>query len=152
MNKKGFSAILVVLMVVVVILAVGGIWYYESTSNSATTNPSPIVTSTTSANNVPTITNIAPAKGPPETQVTITGTNFTPTGNTVLGTGNEIQNPNISSPDGTTLTFRLNALPLNCPAGVTNNCNPAGTYQLTVTNANGTSNGLPFTLTVSSAN
>jgi hypothetical protein len=95
----------------------------------------------------PVISSITPTSGPDGTQVTITGTNFTPTGNKVIGMpGNEIQNQNISSPNGTTMTFSIFALPLECPIGSTN-CNPAGAYQLTVTNVNGTSNSINFTLT-----
>ena len=101
----------------------------------------------TPAMGAPTIVSISPDSGPGGTQVTIKGNHFTATGNTVMGEpGNEIQIPNLVSPDGTTLTFSLNALGLFCPVGLTP-CSAAGTYQLEVTNANGTSNSMPFILT-----
>jgi len=94
-------------------------------------------------NNPPVITGVTPDTGGNGTQVTITGTNFTPTGNTVNGGETYIQN--IFSPNGTTLTFTLQVPPIECPAGFIP-CNQPTSTQLDVVNANGTSNIWPFAL------
>ncbi|MDO8591045.1 MAG: IPT/TIG domain-containing protein, partial [bacterium] len=66
------------------------------------------------------------------TQVTITGTGFTSTGNTVIFGTSTINNLNSSS---NTIIFTVS------------NLTPPGVYQVLVTNANGKSNAMTFTVT-----
>ncbi len=106
------------------------------------------------------ITNFNPPSGPVGSQVTITGSGFASTGNTVtFGQGDNNGGStlsNISSPNGTTLQFIVPSSPtFSCPPSTANlvvNCDPialyrAGSYNVTVTNANGVSNGKIFTVT-----
>ena len=82
------------------------------------------------------------------------GSGFAPSGNYVLGNGNQFAGP-LSSPDGKTLTFTVpSSAGAYCPpsAGMVA-CpmylmliNP-GSYQLSVVNASGTSNAMPFAVT-----
>jgi hypothetical protein len=105
----------------------------------------------------PTISGVVPNSATAGSVVTITGTGFTPTGNTIYtGSTNAaapMYVPNVSSASGTALTFTVSINPVECPAqayGQPNNCQVpsyAGTYPLYVSNANGTSNPLNFTLT-----
>jgi hypothetical protein len=100
----------------------------------------------------PLILNIVPISAAVGTQITITGSNFSPTGNNVnLGPFRIASN--LSSVNGNTLSFKLSqyAGP-DCNVSPTTACpmwetsltpNP---YQLTVKNANGISNALTFTV------
>ncbi len=97
---------------------------------------------------IPTLTSLSPSAGPVGTQVTATGSGFTPTNN-VVNFGNGIAS-SVSSPNGTSLSFTiptywLPACTLMMPA-----CPFAqilitpGPYDVSVTNANGTSNSMIF--------
>jgi len=117
------------------------------------------VTSTTAA--APTITNLNPSSGTVGTNVTITGSGFTPTGNTVnFGTGSLGMWQNLNSSNGMTLQFNATwnytcPMPPPCigsqPCAIINCQQPAppspGTYPVTVINANGTSNSVNFNVT-----
>jgi hypothetical protein len=83
----------------------------------------------------PTLSALTPSSGPGGTNVTVTGTNFTSTGNTVQF--GSIAISNISSSNGTSLSFTV-------PRQET-----SGKYSVSVTNANGTSNSLTFTVIIS---
>ena len=104
------------------------------------------------ATGAPTILNLSPSSGSVNTTVTITGTGFTATGNTV-NFGSGIGIPNLSSSNSTSLTFIVpsrGAFP-NCPNNAMCAAPPIllGSYAVTVTNANGTSNATTFTVTSS---
>jgi hypothetical protein len=97
---------------------------------------------------IPTLTFLAPSVGPVGTQVTATGSGFAPTNN-IVNFGNGIAS-SVSSPDGTSLSFTvptywLPACTLSIPA-----CPFAqvliipGIYEVSVTNANGTSDSMVF--------
>ena len=97
----------------------------------------------------PVITDIVPASGPAgpayPIQATIRGTGFTPTGNVVnFGPVRLRELP--SSDGGTTITF---GVPKQMRSGgeVPPIVLPTGEYLVTVTNADGTSNAVTFTLT-----
>ncbi|MDR3558254.1 MAG: hypothetical protein P4L61_01855, partial [Candidatus Pacebacteria bacterium] len=103
-----------------------------------------------------TITSINPISGAVGTQVTITGAGFTPSGNTVIF-GNTATIPNLSSADGTHITFVVpaNAGSQVCSQSVSNNCSvtatAAGSYAVQVQNVNGlaSTKGIAFTVTTS---
>jgi hypothetical protein len=82
---------------------------------------------------VPTITALTPTSGPKGTVVTVTGTGFTATNNTVR-LGDLVTIPGIASSDGKTLSFTM-TLPWPFKPSVK------------VSNAGGTSNAKTFTVT-----
>lgn len=102
----------------------------------------------------PTITRLTPSSGRIGTDVTITGTGFLPTANTIKFGGHDF--PYNSSNNGTTLTFTIPSyiLPpicdltrnMPCPQSQPTPVFP-GPADITVTNANGTSNEVEFTVT-----
>ncbi|MDR3642771.1 MAG: hypothetical protein P4L74_04060 [Candidatus Doudnabacteria bacterium] len=100
---------------------------------------------------IPTISTINPTSGPVGAQVTISGSGFTSTGNNIL-MANNLAAGNVSSSDGKTLQFNIpSGMGAYCPAGTACpqyylNVGP-GNYQVSVVNANGTSNTQPFTVT-----
>jgi len=116
----------------------GGIWDIREIKISASTNTKPVLNA------------IKPNFGPTETQITITGTGFTPTGNIVAAYGNLAMAFGLASPDGTSLTFKI-------PAQTVFSCEGAcpwrfdrftpGSYPITVINTNGTSNWLELKIT-----
>jgi hypothetical protein len=85
----------------------------------------------------PIINSVSPGSGPPGIQITLNGSGFTATGNEVYVDGVVMpqQFYNVSN-NGETLTFTL----------TTEVAFQAGTYNVYVTNANGTSNTEPFTI------
>lgn len=85
----------------------------------------------------PVIETISPAQGSAETQVTLIGRWFTPTGSSV-NFGGTVAATNLSSTDGTTLQFSV---------PTTSSCQLFTTCSVSVTNANGTSNTVGFLLT-----
>ena len=97
-----------------------------------------------------TILSLSPSSGPPGTSVTITGTGFTPTANTVAF-GNGVI-PNLSS-NGTILIFTVPTTLIPACAYTTPPCPFAlvitspGTYGVSVTNASGSSNSVTFVVT-----
>ena len=100
---------------------------------------------------IPTISSLQPTSGPIGTTVTITGSGFTSTGNTV-NFGNGVIQKNVSSFDGKTVTFTIPSyISPYCPpqmfcSAVVYPVNP-GSYNVSVTNGNGTSNSLSFIVT-----
>ncbi len=124
---------------------------FTVTNNSGQTAQTSVsVNVSGSATQAPTITSLSPTSGPIGTQVTIYGTDFTYNG-TVYFNGFVVP---FSAPIGGLLT-RLNFIVPselnNCPAGAQCFVGPApvtpGTYNITVGNANGTSNARQFTVT-----
>ncbi|OHA18880.1 MAG: hypothetical protein A2836_00620 [Candidatus Taylorbacteria bacterium RIFCSPHIGHO2_01_FULL_45_63] len=97
----------------------------------------------------PTVSSLLPAQGSVGTSVTITGSGFTATGNAVhFGIGGSA---NLSSKDGMTLTYVIpytigicDFIGAGCAAAAL--LVMPGTYQVYVTNANGQSNSLTFTV------
>ena len=127
-----------------------------------TTTPTPIPTPVTTL--VPTITSLSPSSGPVGTSLTVTGTNFTATGNMVnFGNGAVINLPATgvatnSCAYGATcstiwsLTFTVPANIVPACAYVAPYCPFAqmvtspGIYNVSVANSNGTSNTYSFTV------
>ena len=100
------------------------------------------------AQNAPVIASIAPTAGPIGTWVTIVGSGFTAS-NTVNFQSAMRPFPAgspVGSSDGTTLRFQVNPCPSYSPA-----CPyafvPPGDYDVSVSNANGISNHVTFTIT-----
>ncbi|TSC61407.1 MAG: S-layer protein, partial [Parcubacteria group bacterium Greene0416_14] len=101
----------------------------------------------TPVNPAPAISSISPSSGPVGTTVTLTGTGFTPSFNNINFGSVTALITNLSSADGKTLTFTIpNSL---CRTGeiCTLQTIPPGTYNVSVTNVNGTSNAVQFTVT-----
>ena len=108
----------------------------------------------------PSITVLSPSSGVIGTQVTITGTGFTATGNKLsfgaLGVENSPNYNNLSS-NGTTITFTVPYSNYFACWDLTPACMIAatmispGTYPVSITNANGTSNAVNFTVTSATA-
>ena len=101
----------------------------------------------------PTITTLQPLAGPVDTRVTITGTGFSGSGNTINFGASAY--PNIVSANGTTIVFVVptatnppcrNATP---PCAIVSALITPGMYDLSVTNGGGTSNSIVFTVTKS---
>lgn len=100
---------------------------------------------------IPSITSISPTSGPSNTSVTVYGANFTSTGNqinffcpAISSGGGEA---NVSSTDGRSLVTRVTSLAVQ--SGTTISYPLSCT--VSITNVNGTSNLLPFTITVPDA-
>jgi hypothetical protein len=100
-----------------------------------------------------TITSLQPLTGPVGTRVTITGTGFNNRANTINFGGSAY--PNIISTNGTAIVFVIptatnppcrNAMP---PCAIVSALITPGTYDVSVTNAQGTSNSMAFTVTKS---
>jgi hypothetical protein len=109
------------------------------------------ITSNTVTPSTPVISNLSPVSGPIGTQVSITGSGFTATGNSI-GLKGYTAASNLTSSDGKSLQFTIPAtLAPNCSSGVA--CPQfilqvtAGDYSVTVINANGISNLQTFTVT-----
>lgn len=118
-----------------------------------------------SAESVFTITSLSPGSGSVGTQVTLHGSGFNASGNTVsfaasnVGLAGELPNepsviPNLSSADGRTIVFNVLSVwrpacsyspPGPCP--IANIPTAPGTYRVAVTNSNGTSNAVNFVVT-----
>jgi hypothetical protein len=98
----------------------------------------------------PKINSLSPTVGPVGTKVVIKGSGFTPTGNHVIfGYGSVV---NLPSGDGRTITFNVPS-ELCPPCVYLQGCKIAcrmtqpGTYDVSVTNTNGTSKSLKFKVT-----
>ena len=108
------------------------------------------------------IVSLAPASGPVGTRVTINGSGFAATGNTVTFTAVAIAGetpnepsviPELTSANGMAIGFDVLAVwrpacsygPAPCPFARIPTA--PGTYRVTVTNAKGTSNAMAFTVT-----
>jgi|CXWL01.1.fsa_nt_gi peptidoglycan hydrolase-like protein with peptidoglycan-binding domain len=128
-------------------------WRADKCAKLSQTTAPVIPTTTTSVQN-PSILSFNPSSGLIGTTVVITGTGFTATGNKIkFGNLGVEANPNysVSSTDSKTITFTVpttnymscwDAPKLRCmtPAMLVG----AGTYMVSVINANGTSSELPF--------
>jgi hypothetical protein len=106
--------------------------------------PQPAPTSTPVKSSVLRISTLSPASGTEGTQVTITGNGFSATDNMVYFGGTL---ETVASSNGATVTFTISPCPYSpsgrvCPAHLL-----AGPGNVYVTNANGTSNILIFTVT-----
>jgi hypothetical protein len=124
----------------------------SSSNPSPTPNPTPAPTSPAAAS--PSISSLNPSSGNVGTQVTVLGSGFTPTNNTVKFGSTSLSG--ISSNSGSSLVFTV-------PSQNTQNCNsngactnsveqlPSGDFQVSVSTANGTSNSLTFTIPSASA-
>ena len=96
----------------------------------------------------PTIVSLTPTSGPVGTRVTLRGTNFTANNSIRLSSGERaftVDSP-VGSENGASLQFRVHSCPSYAPLcpGV---YIPPGIYDLSVINANGTSNRVKFTVT-----
>ena len=108
--------------------------YVYNPSSLALLATGSVTVNATAAVSVPTLTQVSPTSVTAGQSVTLTGTGFTSTNNTVLIGGTPVGT--VSSSDGQTLTVPIP------------NATQAGTYTLTVTNANGTTaTGLQLTVT-----
>lgn len=109
----------------------------------STPSPSVQYTPAVPTSYIPTVSSLNPTSGPIGTQVTITGTGFLSTGNTIRlnGASNWIYNLPSS---GTSVTFTI---PANYPDG--SPVSSGNTLYLSIQNANGTSNEKTFTVTAS---
>jgi hypothetical protein len=100
------------------------------------------------AASAPTIVSLAPTSGPMGTQITLQGRNFAAENDVRLSRGDQtfgIDSP-VKSENGTQLQLRVHTCPSYapmCPAVFI----PPGDYDLSVTNARGTSNRVKFTVT-----
>lgn len=127
----------------------------QSTSVPSTATTIPVATQAQKPQPKPTITSFSLTSGPILTHVTVTGTGFT-SGNGIVTTDGILWDPTAYSTNGTSLTFIVPTYP--CTYSVTIGCKTVvaapvvgNTYKLTVVNANGTSNAMPFTVTASAA-
>ena len=93
---------------------------------------------------IPIITTITPGSGSVGTQVTLGGFGFTPTQNHISFAGVTRAVQDLSSPDGKTLTFAIPATPCAPFASCAQVVLAPGSYPITVTNKNGTSNTANF--------
>lgn len=95
---------------------------------------------------IPLISSIYPGSGQVGTKITVTGTGFLKKKNSVSISGIKNVVTNLSSKDGTTLTFSLPVYPCNqitktdCPTSPLS----AGNYLIMISNTNGVSNPVPF--------
>lgn len=128
--------------------------YKVSVLNDFGTGVSNLVDFTITSTSGPNITSISPLTGPVGTQVTITGSGFTTTGNRInfdfTPNTSEPLWSNLNSANGSTLSFDLpgtnGAVCFNWPCLLTLPVNP-GLHKISVTNTNGTSNSVNFTVT-----
>ncbi len=94
----------------------------------------------------PVISSISPASGPNGTSVTITGAGFlSSAGNTINVDGSVFESGQTSS-NGTTITFTISRLAANYGSAWGSQAIALGTHQISVTNTNGTSNAVTFTV------
>jgi len=156
--------LVVALIVVVVLVAAGGVWYWKA--HNSLSNPLPSST----AQNTPYIDSLSPSSTvafsqggngsastvlAPPLEITIFGSGFTATGNTV----NFVYGPinNLASIDGKTITFNFtkSQSQLAQCTGTSMEVDfcediPVGMYPVSVSNADGMSNEITFIVTSSS--
>jgi hypothetical protein len=166
-SQKGFAVLpMAVIIGVVVIIGLGGFFAYkhffsqkvvaqsqmqseqqtqnQQDSQQQNTQDQTKVTINATTPGQPAIRDIQPNSGTEGTTVTITGSGFTTTGNSIyLGTMIE----DIVPSNGTTLTFTISGCPYaspRCPAHLV-----SGPHMVSVSNAHGTSNQVSFTVNAS---
>src|SRR3989344_6058790 len=138
---KGFM-ILVLICLTLVALMIAGYFALRSLQERLTA--------------VPTIANIMPRTGPVGTTITITGSGFTPTKNSLhFGSGMAYIN-DLGSHEGQTLRLILPETFDVCDPNGENcvgfiNIVSVGTYQISIINANGSSNTVTFSVTAQDA-
>lgn len=146
MNQKGFATIL---LVVISILLVGAAGYFVLAKKGSAPGPTPPRPTV----GAPLMSKISPSAGPVGTVITISGSRFNSTAN-IVHFGSSYTNT-LNSPDGTTLQFTV-PNDLGCPdaisvgsACVYGSSFPVlpGKYGLWVTNVNGQSKTVTFTVT-----
>lgn len=108
-DKRGFAPIAVIVLIVVGVAILGGVFFYFHKTSAPVKPLTPIVaTSTTPTSTTTSTTYLSPASGSVGTVVTIHGSGFAKTGNTVLIDGMvAVSLESISSSDGNTLTFTM---------------------------------------------
>ena len=169
MYRNGQISIIVLGFAVLLLIAIGAIGYFtvrnstqltqpaSSTQSlqSAPTSSKKIITTQTNQSSLPVISKLNPSSGPIGTKVTISGNGFMSSNNTVIfGMGIGSRYPNFISNDGRTIVFSIPSqdnpmcpdssprCPLRMPSPIT-----LGAYAVSVTNSNGVSNNLTFTVT-----
>lgn len=95
----------------------------------------------------PTISNLSPSSGPVGTTVTVTGNNFTRYDNKINFAGVNNAVTGIPSYNGTTLQFNIPGTPCAYGTYCAQVVLAPGTYPVSVSNPNGTSNSLNFVVT-----
>lgn len=118
-------------------------------------NPTAGLTPILDANKSLYISSISPSSGPVKSEVTLKGLGFTPNGNTVnfISPDNlESSMPYLTSSDSVTLSFKVPEFhtPMcvyTGPCPIAYQPTPQGVAIVSVTNANGTSNKITFTVT-----
>jgi hypothetical protein len=110
-----------------------------------------IGTSNSSSSNTPIISSISPQKGPAETLTVIYGSGFSTTSPNTVTFGYQPITATFVSTDGDTISFTT---PKNIEIGFTQSLlghgiysNPIGTYEVSVSNKNGTSSKIEFDTT-----
>ncbi|MES2953446.1 MAG: peptidoglycan-binding protein [Patescibacteria group bacterium] len=105
-------------------------------------------------NSTPTITSLSNSSGTAGQIVTIVGSGFAPSGNIVQFGGISITDQQLSSSNGTTLSFRVPAtfFPSNCSFNCSSQLIAPGSYDISVSSGTSgvRSNSLPFVLTTNS--
>jgi hypothetical protein len=121
--------------------------FVNACENSSAVSPSSALT----------LASVLPTSGPVGTSVIITGTGFAAAGAATLNTVNfgSSAYPNVTSGSGTTIAFSIptttnppcrNVMP---PCEIVSALITPGTYDISVTNSDGTSNSISFTVTAS---
>ncbi len=124
--------------------------YAVFVTNASGTSNSLTFTVTKTPTTQPSVTVLSPSSGPVGTTVMVYGSGFTSTGNSVnFGTGTGAGGRDLPA-NGGVITFQVPFLiSLNCtpfPCGAPSESVGPGNYKVSVTNANGTSNSLVFTV------
>jgi|GEM_PF-5328428 len=163
-TNKGFA--LGILIAIVAVLAVGGVVYYANiktntfTQNIQENNYQPPVDQSNDQNlqveAKVKISSLSPISGTVGAKVKIYGSGFTSTGNKITFGNLGVQNSsayNLNSSDGKTITFPVptsnyfSCWDTNPSCGVPASLTQPGIYAVSVTNKNGTSNSVNFTVT-----
>lgn len=116
-------------------------------SNGLTAQLSVSVQVTGQSTYSPVITSISPSSGPYGTVVTVYGSGFTRYNNSINYAGRSAAVASVESISGTSLQFTIPATPCSSGMMCAQVVMEPGTYQVSVTNQNGTSNAVNFTLT-----
>ena len=106
MDHRGFAPIGIALIVIACIVVIGGAFYYfHRVASPVVNNPTPVASSTTPTS---TGTHLSPSSGSVGTVISIHGSGFAKTGNTVLVDGMVAASlESIPSSDGNTITFTM---------------------------------------------